>query len=180
MILRKVFWISFLALSFSCKNEKDIESLEVVRPQLVEKSFKVTLSLVLKQTDDLSLYYTTDNTTDFKIDPIWVNVKGSKNSQEVSFVIENDKTPTQLRLDFGMNPKQEDIVFESISLEYNGKKNEIKGANLGLIFRADETKCTFDNGSGVIKALVKDGVRQNPSLYPHEKILIEEIEKITK
>ena len=28
MILRKVFLVSFLTLFFSCKNEKDIESLE--------------------------------------------------------------------------------------------------------------------------------------------------------
>ena len=100
--------------------------------------------------------------------------------QHISFSLKKDAVPTQLRLDFGMKKDQEDIVLKSIVLEYNGKKREIIGAEIGTYFRADENKCTFDPATGIIKALVKDGVRQNPSLYPQEKVLNQEINKLAK
>ena len=45
-------------------------------------------------------------------------------------------------------------------------------------FRPDDSKCTFDASSGLIKALVKNGEKQCPSLYPQETLLKPEIEKL--
>ena len=77
-----------------------------------------------------------------------------------------------------MNEAQEDIVFESITMDYIGKSRVIGRPELVSFFRADDSKCTFDHVTGVIKALVKDGKRQYPSLYPHETMLLPEIEKL--
>ena len=65
-------------------------------------------------------------------------------------------------------------------IEYKGKTRQIAGSELITFFRADENKCSFDPASGVIKAVVKDGVRQFPSLYPQEANLKPEIEKLAK
>lgn len=180
MNVKPLFFYLFLLLTFSCKNEKDIDSLEIVRPQLTDNVFKVSLKVTVKKDDDFSLYFTTDGTTDFKADPIWMSVKGSSEEQKITFSLKKEIIPTQLRLDFGMKKDQEDIILKSVVLEYNGKKREIIGAELGTYFRADDNKCTFDPATGIIKALVKDGVRQNPSLYPQEKVLNQEIDKLAK
>jgi len=176
--LKQLIYLTVFFL-LSCKNEKDIESLEVVKAQIIENSFKITLNILLNETDDLSLYYTTDNSTNFKIDPIWKNVKGDDKPQDVIFLIENDKPPTLFRIDFGMNPKQKKIVFNYIVFEFNGKKIKFIGSDLGSIFRADESKCNFDSSSGLLTPLFNNGERQTPSLYPHETVMGPEIEKLT-
>ena len=49
-----------------------------------------------------------------------------------------------------------------------------------MYFRADENTCTFDPITGVVKSNIENGVRQNPSLYPQEPTLKQEIEKLVK
>jgi hypothetical protein len=162
-----------------CKNEKSVDSLEVVQEEVIDDKFKVTLDVIVKKDDNFSIYYTEDGSIDFsKIPPIWIEVKGSEGSQKVVFNFPKEVKPTQLRLDFGMNEEQQDIVFESIIMEYMGQSRVIARPELVSFFRADDSKCSFDHVTGVIKALVKDGKRQYPSLYPHETMLSPEIEKL--
>lgn len=162
-----------------CKNEKSVDDLKVVTPENVDKSFKVTLDVILKKDDDFSLYYKDGSGPEFK-EPLWTGVKGNESSQKVTFTIPNEIIPDEIRLDFGMKKDQEDVVLKSVLMEYSGNKREIAGSELGKYFRADETKCSFDPNTGIIKAVVKDGERQNPSLYPQENILKAEIQKIGK
>ncbi len=165
----------------SCKNEKSVDDLEVVNPVEVETAFKVTLNVVVKKDDNLSLFYTTDGTIDFtKIPPIWKEVKGNDLPQKVEFLLPEGVLPTQLRLDFGINDQQEDIVLSNVILSYIGKEKNIGCPDLVTYFRADDNKCSFDHVSGLIKAKVIDGKRQYPSLYPHERALGEELDKVVK
>lgn len=170
-----------LGIFTGCKNEKSLDSLEVVKSEVaVDDSFKVTLGVIVKKDDNLSLFYTEDGSIDFKGEPIWQGVKGNDGVQEVVYTLPEGVFPTQLRMDFGMNKDQEEMVLKSVLLEYKGNKKEFIGANLANFFRADENKCTFNPSTGVIKAVVKDGVRQYPSLYPHEASLLPEINKLAK
>jgi hypothetical protein len=165
-------------LFIGCKDEKSLDSLDVVAPEVIN-AFVVTLDVTVKKDDDLSLYYTTDGSIDFStIAPIWKGVKGSNDFQTVVFTLPEDIKPTQLRLDFGMNKEQEDIILKSIKMEYIGKSRTIACPEFVSYFRADDNKCTFDPVTGVIKSLVKDSVKQFPSLYPHESTLGPEIQKI--
>ena len=77
-----------------------------------------------------------------------------------------------------MKRKYMDIVIKSIKFEFDGNVREIKGFEMGVFFRADDTKCTFDSTSGLVKSLVKDGVKQSPSLYPHESVQAAELPKL--
>ncbi len=165
-----------------CKNEKSVDSLEVVTPEtIVDKTFKVTLNVILKKDDTFSLFYTEDGTTDFsKTAPIWKAVKGSDAEQSVVYNLPEEVFPSQLRLDFGLAKVQDDITLKSVILEYKGKKREIVGPELASFFQADLNKCTFDASTGIIKAVIKDGVRQFPSLYPQEKMLKPEMEKLAQ
>lgn len=172
-------FILMSAIFVGCKNEKSLDQLDVVTPEVKDNIFKVTVDAIVKKDDDFSLYYTDGSGPDFK-EPIWMGVKGNEASQKVTFVIPDENFPSELRLDFGMKKDQDDVVLKSVLLEYNGKKREIIGAELGTYFRADDNKCTFDPVTGIIKAIVKNGERQNPSLYPQENILKAEIEKLAK
>jgi hypothetical protein len=169
----------FFTILFSCKNETPIDDLEVVSPKVATvnlSNFKVTLNVVVKKDDDFALFYTTDGSTDFKIAPIWHAVKGSSDAQEIKYELPQNILPTQLRMDFGLKQNQEDILLKSVLLEYKDKKREITGAELAVFFRPDVSKCSFDGS--MIKAIVKGGVKESPSLYPQESLLGPELKKL--
>jgi len=181
MKIRIITAIALIATIFvGCKDDKSVDNLEVVKPEVVENFFKVSVSVIAKKDDDFSLFYTEDGSTDFKTEPIWKGAKGQEGEQTIVYNLPEEVYPTQLRLDFGLKKDQDDIVLKSVVMEYKGNKREIKGAELGSFFRADENKCTFDPTTGIIKAVVKDGQRQYPSLYPLEKVLGPEILKLAK
>lgn len=169
------------ALMSGCKDEKSVDDLETVKSEVIDNSFKVTLDVIVKENDDFSLFYTEDGSTDFtKIKPIWMSVKGSESSQKVIYSLPEDIVPTQLRLDFGINKNQKDIILNSVTMDYKGKTKTIGCPQLVSFFRADDSKCTFDHVTGKIVAKIVDGNRQYPSLYPHETVLQPEIEKLVK
>ena len=113
--MRKLFAILIVFTIFSCKDEKSIDNLEVVKPEaVVDPNFKVTVNVIVKKDDDFCLFYTEDGTADFKGDPIWTGVKGNESVQPIVYTLPKDIYPTQLRLDFGLKKDQEDIVFKSL------------------------------------------------------------------
>lgn len=176
-----LFCSFFFTILFGCKNETPIDNLEVISPKSEKFDvdlFKITLNVVVKKDDDFAIFYTTDGSTDFKIAPIWHAVKGNSDAQEIKIELPNNIFPTQLRMDFGLKQDQEDVVLKSVILEYKDKKREISGLEIANFFRADENKCTFDRNTGIIKAVVKDGKKESPSLYPQESFLGPELKKL--
>ena len=179
MKTRIILSILLVSVFFTgCKNDKSADSQEAVKPEVVDNTFKVTLNVIVKKDDDFCLYYTEDGSINFKDNPIWVGVKGNENIQKVVYSLPKDVFPTELRLDFGLKKDQEDIILKSVAIEYKGKKREINGAEMATFFRADDSKCSFDASTGLIKAVVKNGEKQCSSLYPHETLLKPEIEKL--
>jgi len=179
MKAKSVLLLLFAAMVFlSCKDNKE-QSTPNEPAAVAQDIFKVTLNVVAAKDDDFSLFYKEDGATDFA-EPIWTSVKGNDAAQDVVYTLPADVFPTTLRLDVGRKENQEQIVLKSVTLEYNGKKRTFNGSEIGNFFRADENKCTFDASTGVIKAVVKDGVKQFPSLYPHDVPLRTEIEKLAQ
>ncbi len=169
----KATCLLLLLLLFSCKDSSNAEA--SIKPE----TFNVYVNLISKADDDFCLLYTQDNSINFS-DGVWVAVKGNDAEQIVNFSLPKDVLPSQLRLDFGKNRKQSEVVIKSIKFEYLGKSREIKGFEMGAFFRPDNSKCSFDSNTGVVKAIIKDGVNQGLSLYPHESILAAELPKLYK
>ncbi|MDD2984925.1 hypothetical protein [Flavobacterium sp.] len=181
MKIKKIFFLSLTVITaISCKNDtksNDTISSDSEQNIISAKVFKVTLNAISKKDDDFCFLYTEDSSIDFK-EGVWKEVKGSLDEQSIEFLFPAKVQPTQLRLDLGQNLDQEDIVIKSIKFEYNGNEREIKGFEMGVFFRADDSKCTFDPITGVVKATSKEGVRQTPSLYPHESVQAAELPKL--
>lgn len=164
-----------------CKNDKSVDSLEVVTPEVVDNTFKVRMNVTVKKDDTFSLYYTEDGSTDFtKIPPLWMVVKGNPSHQDVVFTLPPDVIPTQLRLDFGMNKDQEPLIINSFQMNYLKNEFKIPGNQFFIYFDPDLTKTVFDKTTGTISGVVKDGVRQSPSFYPNADPLGKEIKKIVR
>ena len=168
-----------LFVFIGCKNNNSNDGGKSEAQKTI-KPFTVTLRVVVKKDDDFCVLYTEDGTINFGSNGIWKSVKGSENEQLIPFELPSDVIPTELRLDFGIKPEQTDVILKSVILEYKDKRREITGSELALFFRADENTCKFDANTGIVKANLKNGVRQNPSLYPGELIVKQEIEKLVR
>lgn len=178
MRTKSILFFLLAIVALSCKDDKkeNIDNVGTPPAEEVSKGFVVTLNVILKKDDDFSLFYSEDGSLNFN-DPIWVGVKGRDGEQAVAFNLPEDVFPTELRLDLGLKKDQEDVVLKSVTFSYKGKQRVIIGAELGFFFRADDSKCTFDPVTGVIKGIEKNGVKA-PSLYPHEVNLKAELEKL--
>lgn len=181
--MKTKFITLFILMSFAfigCKNEKSVDSLEVIKPESIDTTFKVTLEVLAKKDDNFQVYYTEASSEIFTEEKsVWVAVKGMETSQKVVLSLPKDVVPALVRLDFGLNKEQGDIVLSEVDLDYLGNKFVAKGAVIGNYFRPlDPTK--LDISTGIITATDKNGNRVEPVLYPHEIPLGEEILKLIK
>ena len=163
-----------------CRNEVPIDDLELVEPKLADEHFRVSIQVIIPKDDTFALYYTFGGTDFSQQQPLWMPVSGKAEVQEVQFIFPKEVKPGQLRIDFGMNKAQDDIVLEKITMTYNGKEFSAAGQDIFRYFRPDDGKCTVNPGNGTLTGKVVDGVKQGPSLYPMESALGAEIEKLIK
>jgi len=162
-----------------CKNEKPIDSLDVVKTEQAVKIFQVTLDVTVKKNDDFALFYTEDGSINFTGDPIWMGVKGSENSQTVVFNLPEEVIPTNLRIDFGHSQDQEAMTINNFKMTYAGKTFEAPGATFFKYFRPNEECTEVDKVKALVIPVKKEGKYFGPSFYP-EITLGEEIGKLVK
>lgn len=161
----------------NCKIKDEQPEAETAQSQ--KYGFKVTANVISKTTDDFCLLYTEDGTINFGESVVWMPVPGKKEAQNIDFFLPEDIYPTELRLDFGMKQTAKDTIYlKSLHFDYNGKKLDILGSQLGQYFRADENQCTFNPNTGAIIPVVKDGNVRTASIYPNEKELGEALKKL--
>lgn len=177
--MKKIFKIStvvllFTIILFSCKDESKTPEVKI------PNNFIFTVNLLMKKNDTLHLYYTEDNTINFKEEnSMWVSSLGSEEVQKVRFELPKGVFPTQFRIDLGVNTENEKIIFKGFNMEYKGKSKEYIEPTVYNYFR-------IDDNTTIIDSITKELSRKDPkikagaSLYPHETILKPEIDNLVK
>ncbi|MEY2693400.1 MAG: hypothetical protein RIT03_1791 [Bacteroidota bacterium] len=165
---------------FSCKKEVKEEAAEAVVVDDTKDLFKVSLDLLLKKNDTLHLYYTEDGSINFTEESsVWLPVSGKETNQEVTFMLPKDVYPTELRMDFGVNGQQDDVLLNKVKLDYMDKSFVISDSLIYNYFRIDENVTVMDPKTKGLRR--KDPKQRNgASLYPHEVALKAEIDKLAK
>ncbi|MCF6131465.1 hypothetical protein [Flavobacterium wongokense] len=162
-----------------CKDEKSVDSLEVVKTEEAAKIFQVTLDVTVKKDDNFALFYTEDGTINFTGDPIWIGVKGSDAPQKVVFNLPENVIPTMLRIDFGISKDQDVMTINNYKMTYAGKSFETPGATFFKYFRPNEQCTQVDREKGLVIPVKNQAKYFGPSFYP-EITLGEEIAKLVK
>jgi|SRR6218665_682498 len=179
----KIFIVAaMIALAFtSCKNNSTEKTEEAPAAPAVKENFSVTLDVIVPLEDNLTVYYTEDGTNVFNADKsVWGAVKGQTTSQAVALDLKEEVIPTNIRLDFGINKNQGDVILEKFKLTYYGKSFEARGSDfLKYFFPNPEVKTEIDEVKGTIKFL-KDPAGHKTPFYDPQPTLVEEIKKITK
>ena len=176
-ILFIVAFVTFFMVS--CKDDK--KEIGIEKAEDKNEFFSVDLDVVCPMKDDFSLYYTEDNTINFTGEKaVWSGVEAKQVSQKVALNLPGQIIPTNIRIDFGMNKDQGDIILEKFKLSYYGKSFEAKGSDfLKYFIQNDSVKTEIDPVKGTIKFLKNPKKFQPPFYYPQQAVL-DEIIKITK
>ena len=170
-----VFLVAVTATFASCGEKKE-EKVENAKP--VNEFFSVEVQALASKTDDFAMYFSEDNTSNFKdINAVWHGIKGGA-EETVPFILTEEKIPTHIRLDFGLK-NQDSVVVKNIKVDYFGNTLEIKGSDFFNYFIKDEQFITkTDPAKGTLTILAKEGVYKTPYYYPTQ-LTIDKIKEIT-
>ncbi|RTY95915.1 hypothetical protein [Flavobacterium sp. GT3R68] len=180
----KIFIITtiFSLVFVSCKNDNQVKDAEENAPKVEKKEkFSVDLDITAPKDDNFAVYYTEDGTINFTGEKaVWAGVKGQAESQKVVLDLPEEIIPTDIRLDFGLNKEQGDVILEKFKLNFYGKTFEAKGSDFLKYFIAnDSVKTEIDQVKGTIKFVKNPKTFTTPFYYPQQAIL-DEVTKITK
>lgn len=118
-----IFVIALSAIIFTgCKSEQKKDDVKSSVEEIKESTtFDVKLDVVIKQDDDLILYYK-DGTNQWIVEEkaVWANVKGKEGVQTVTFNLPENIVPNDFRLDIGRNEfkGQDPIEIKSFTMSY--------------------------------------------------------------
>ncbi|WP_026977254.1 hypothetical protein [Flavobacterium tegetincola] len=166
---------------YSCnenKTSKDTNETEKIEDD--KELFKVTLSAIVTKDDSFQLYYMDDDSQPFDENKsFFIDIKGSPVSQDIVFKLPKDELPNFLRIDFGVNKEQSDIVITNFKINYFDKIFEAKGSSFFNYFVVNEQTITKDVANSSLKPKILENGNYDPITYS-ELGLYEEIQKIIK
>lgn len=172
MKLKRILLGLLLAVAlFSCKKEDEAK-------QEIDNKFKLTLNLLIQKNDTLHLYYTEDNSINFKEESsIWLSLPGKNEAQDLTFELPEDVFPTQFRLDLGVNQENEKIKLNGIKFNYKEKSFAVNDSAIYRYFRVNTDNSNIDTKT--LELSRKDPkIAAGPCLYPLEIQLKTEIDKL--
>ena len=179
---RKIFIIAFSFLTFftACKNEKKDQTTTEDKKPTVKENFNVELDIMASKKDDFTLYYTEDNSIEFTGDmALWHGVKGENTREKILFDLSEEKIPTDIRLDLGMNKAQDSVEVYNVKIAYYGNELSINGSEFFKYFiESKDFKTAIDDKNRSLKIYKNGPEYKTPFFYPRQE-LIDAIKKIT-
>ncbi len=144
----------FIAFFASCEENEKTDSL------------KMELDLVMKANDSIHIFYTQNASVEFdEKQSFWKKVNGSKKNQRLSISFPDSIQPKQIRIDFGRNIQQPEIILNEITFSFKEKHFSAKGEEVYHLFRVDESNTIIDKLIGSLKRK-EPNQATGPSLYP--------------
>ncbi len=177
--MRKYLAIALLFIGLvSCKDEKKVPN-QGDTTKLPE-TFDVTFNITVQKDDTFHLLYTEDSTLNFSDDKsIAVLVKGSSNPQDILFKMPVNVLPTNIRLDFGQNKEQGDILVNSMKAKYFTKVYEIKENVVKSSFYFNDFQLTYDDKTKAVRGVISKEGTYFPTMWSNE-LVRDEFKKLVR
>lgn len=138
---------------YSCKNEDKTSA-----PAEDQNIVKVTLTALVKKDDTFQLFYKGDEPQFAEENSFYVPVKGSDAPQDIVFNLPADVIPNYIRLDFGMNKEQGEMIVQNFKMNYMDKSFETKGATFfDYFYGNDQAQKVEIANSKIIPIVAENG-----------------------
>lgn len=163
-IKRLIFIV--LVVFFNCDNNKNTN-------QLV-----LNIDAVIQKTDSINVYCTKNKGIDFTDkQSFWVKVLGNKKNQNIQIVFPYSVFPKQIRLDFGRNILQNDVVLNKMDFAFKNKSSSLKTKEIFYTLSIDENNSILDKLNRSIKRKKPNQIN-GPSLYPKAEKLYKRLNQL--
>ena len=141
-LFRTMYVLTAVLIFVACKNSgKTVD-------KKYEDKLIVELTMKIEKDDQFELYYRQKDETFDSKKRIRVEVKGSETPQKIEYVFDILEFPTHIRLDFGQNKEQTEMIFDNLAFRYNDGTHNFTKEELKKFFRPnDGLKIDFENRS---------------------------------
>lgn len=178
--MKKQLFFACIILSIvfsSCKKEENKKEESPAETEAIKNSFKVTLTATVTVDDNFQLYYSqNDYEAPYQEDnSVWVAVKASDKPQDIVFVLPEDVLPNYIRIDFGTNEKQKEIIIQNFKMNYFSKSFEAKGSLFFNYFIPNDCITILEKNKSVVQNIKSTDGRYDPLFYS-EKALYDQIQ----
>lgn len=166
----------FLTL-ISCKDNQKGDVIETKKNQ-----YKITLNAIIKKDDTFQIYYkesNDDNAPFEEKNSVRVDFKGSEIAQDIIFNLPEDVYPTYLRVDFGSNKDQSEIIVNQFKIDFLDKEFSINGKQFFDYFIAEKAFIKFDKETSKAIPFVTIEGNYDPMFFS-EATFNEEMIKLSK
>jgi hypothetical protein len=171
---KQLILINLVILTFlvSCKNKEEVTPVEEIKAN----TFDVIIDLKIEKNDELILFYKDPSIAYFDDkNTVYNGLKGSPESQLVTFSVPEGVLPNDIRFDISSNKDQSSITINSITLAFEGRTFKIEQKDILKYFTPNEF-IKFDEATGTVN-FVKNGESFDPYFLTKE-IIYPEIEKV--
>lgn len=159
----------------SCKNEKAKEEVKIEE----DKSFNVSMNLIVPKDDNFQIYYNEDGSDLFTAEKyVDVAVKGSDNPQEIVFKLPEEAMPTSLRFDLGSNKEQGEVKINDFKMKYFDKQFIAKDT-LFVYYFGNNPQIEYIRDKAIAKPKAIANETYDP-IFTGTEMLKKEIQKLTK
>ena len=157
----------------SCKKEEKSEAATAAEAPAVKENFYVELTASAAKKDDFAVYFTEDSTNDFDgKNAVWHGITGDNKQETIVFDLPVSATPTNLRMDFGLNKDQETVEIYNIKMSFLGQEKNIKGSEFFNYFIKDENfKTEIDSAKGTMRIAKQGAEFKTPYFYPRQELI---------
>lgn len=122
----------------SCKKDANKEAVNS-ETEVKANTFDVVFDLIIKQDDELILFYKDASIAYFDDkNTVYVGVKGSNQSQRITFSIPEGVYPNDIRFDISSNKTQAPIVINGLDLIFEGRIFHIDKKDFDKYFKPNE------------------------------------------
>ncbi|MCB9425824.1 MAG: hypothetical protein H6584_02170 [Flavobacteriales bacterium] len=169
--MKKIIVIALTVLGvFSCKDKQNEQ--ESSESNLLSENFVVEMEIIAQTPDDFAVYYTEDNTNNFSgVDASWKGITGNNTSEKIRIDLNAKVIPTNIRLDFGINPNRKDVVIKNIHFKYYSKEFVIRGADFLNYFIKNDVPTEINTTEGTIKLIKTQEKTDGTYFYPRQELL---------
>lgn len=167
--MKKVIVFTLLALCSticltSCGDEKKketnntVESNNQIKEEPKSESvFKINLNMVIPNDDTIEVFYLDyDDTTYSYKTKVTKKVTGSSKAQDIEVLLPKDIFPYSLRIDFGLNKSEEDVVLNSVDMSYEDFNMVLTAEEFHAFFMPNQY-INYIKETGVIERKIVDG-----------------------